>query len=297
MTSTRRVLTDEEAINEFGMTAIGRAIRYGGLDAVRQLIQEGLDINVQHERASMLPLHYAARLGKREMVSELIAAGARVNARGRVAGETVINHAMECAPELLADLVGAGAYIDAGDFSGRTALQFAAVWGDADLVATLLQLGASVWRLNSRGQAILHLAAMAEHPAGAAALVRAGAEVHARTPEMRWTPLHTAVAARRRPTVEILIEEGGADIDARDIHGATALHLAAVAGDQTTTSMLIGYGADLTATTENREREGHPYEAELGGELMPAGTPLDQARGGGYRDVATLLGGSALKIV
>eukprot|EP00959_Pyramimonas_sp_CCMP1952_P442511 9263662-Pyramimonas_sp.AAC.2 len=41
------------------------------------------------------------------------------------------------------------------------------------------------------------------------------------------TPLHLAALCGRWTTVELLLEEGGADADAQDHSGKTALHLAA----------------------------------------------------------------------
>ncbi len=85
------------------------------------------------------------------------------------------------------------------------------------------------------------------------------------------TPLLDLLNFRKPKLVPWLLEHG-ADINARDPHGRTALHLAAIRGVRTDyLEVLVKFGADPSATDNNGE------------------TPLDSARRAGKSKAAALL--------
>lgn len=74
----------------------------------------------------------------------------------------------------------------------------------------------------------------------------------------------------------------GADIDAKDVDGKTALHVAASLGNEAVVSTLLKYGADVEAKTLSR---GAIHERKyLGGR-----TPLHWAAAAGHETIVRLL--------
>ncbi|MDT8397514.1 MAG: ankyrin repeat domain-containing protein [Pseudomonadales bacterium] len=119
---------------------------------------------------------------------------------------------------------------------GSTPLIMAASKGDADVIKLLLQYGAEADLPQADLQTPVSVLMMARAPdeqliEGLNALVEAGADVNVRAVPHHvqrsrgGTPLHYAVRARHDKAIEALVA-AGADIDARDVDGLTALDYA-----------------------------------------------------------------------
>lgn len=100
----------------------------------------------------------------------------------------------------------------------------------------------------------LGLAAFFGQRDAAGFLIRAGANVNspARN-DMRVAPLQSS-AAGRHPKIVTLLLENGADPNAREQGGFTALHAAAQNGDLESIRALIFHGADLDLRTDDGKR-------------------------------------------
>lgn len=96
------------------------------------------------------------------------------------------------------------------------------------------------------GMTALHQAAERGDSASAAALLRAGANVNAKTRIGDYTPLHIAARVGAADVVRALLA-AGADAKAVTTSGATALHFAAAAGDASIVSALLAQKADPNA--------------------------------------------------
>ena len=127
------------------------------------------------------------------------------------------------------------------------------------------------------GFTVLHLPCFFGPPDSVALLLRAGAPVDAVAANpMQVRPLHSAVAGRQTEAVRCLLA-CGADPDARQQGGWTALHAAAQHGDQAVADLLLACGADPASTNDGGEmpaslaaRAGHdPLAARL--EILAAG--------------------------
>ena len=80
------------------------ATEKGNIEAVKQAIADGADVNAKNDEHGMIPLHYAALDGHKEIVELLIANGADVNAK-KANGETPLDWANAGDKKEIADLL------------------------------------------------------------------------------------------------------------------------------------------------------------------------------------------------
>jgi ankyrin repeat protein len=131
----------------------------------------------------------------------------------------------------------------------------AAAIGDVDRLGALLDDDpplAKQW--SEDGFTPLHFAAFFGHPAAAKLLIKRGAELEARSTNREFafdaTPLHSASAAGRRDVCEVLLD-AGADVNAVQHGGYTALLDAAANGNAELVDFLLERGADRTARLDD----------------------------------------------
>jgi len=128
----------------------------------------------------------------------------------------------------------------------------AAALGRDARVAELLRedpAAANAWAAD--GFMPLGLAAFFNRGAAVRALLDAGADVHATARNtMKVQPLHAAVAARSQEIVQLLLDRG-ADPNARQQLGYTALMGAAGAGRDDMVTLLLARGADPALASED----------------------------------------------
>ena len=141
-------------------------------------------------------------------------------------------------------LVKNGADVNARDESGDTPLMAAALYADTAVLELLLRAGADVNATNKAGATALMRAATFEDKARL--LVANGADVKARS---RFGNTALILAARKpgnSRTVKLLLDRG-ADPNAANVLGATALMAAAAAADADSVRTLLDRGADVNA--------------------------------------------------
>jgi len=206
-------------------------VRDGDAAAVRRLLAGGADARAAN-RYGVTPLSLAAQTGDTGIIDALLAAGA--DASGSLS-------------------------------SGQTMLMIAARTGNPAAVRTLLAHGAQV---NAKeavlGESALIWAAADDHAAAIAVLAAEGADVNARSnvltfprrdygdgksgrftvlPRGGWTPLMYAARQDARDALTALAA-AGADLDATDPDGTTALTLAVINAHYDAAALLLEKGAD-----------------------------------------------------
>ena len=142
-------------------------------------------------------------------------------------------------------LLSHGADVNAKDNYGRTALSFAAIYGDVECVQMLIGAGADVNAKSNDGGTPLIVAALWGKRDCVEVLLSHGAEVDAKGKFGR-TPFMIAAREGKGDCVKVLLSHG-ADVDAKDNDGYTALDLAALYGHVECVQVLIDAGADVDA--------------------------------------------------
>ena len=115
---------------------IRKAVRDGNIEAVKQYLDAGTDVNAKEENG-VTPLHQAAFYGQKEVVELLIAKGADVNAK-EGDGWTPLHFAAEGGHNETAELlIAAGVDVNAKAESGETPLDWAIMNKQTELTALL----------------------------------------------------------------------------------------------------------------------------------------------------------------
>ena len=243
------------------------AVRSGDDDAVRAVIEQGVDVNAPEGDGATV-LHWAARWDNAAAVDLLLDAGARP-AAANAYGVTPLSLAcINRSTLVVGRLLDAGADPSAVTSMGETVLMTCARTGAADAVRALLDAGADNVdaRESSRGQTALMWAVAQGHPDVVRVLVEYGADVHARTetrsllvslggrgaeragnlPLGGFTPLLFAARQGSVDSARLLLD-AGADVNETAPDGASVLVVASFSGHGALAGFLLSRGAEPNA--------------------------------------------------
>ena len=232
------LLADQDPGTKFAV-----AIEEHDVDEVKALLKSGLSTEtpIDYGEHKITPLLKAAWDGDAEIVTTLLEAGAKINARATDTGETPLINAVsrghmevigillkagaDVAPKNRFDfnaftiavaagkqdvaglLLDAGAKVEEGA-SGLTPLQFAASVGNVDMIRFLAKRGANVNRgAKSGGQTALLSAIYGAHPEAVQALIELKADVNAKTKDGD-TPLSAAAKGDQEDIIKLLKAAG-----------------------------------------------------------------------------------------
>jgi ankyrin repeat protein len=240
------------------------AARTGTIEAVKQYLAAGEDVNAKDE-FGFTPLLHAAARGHKEIVELLIAEGADVNAKDDVSGTPL--HLVDN-KEIAELLIAKGGDVNAERSNGETPLDWATIFkkteiadllrkhggkhgviigaaagGDAEAVKEFLDAGTDVNAKDKGRFSTLHFAVGGGHTEIVELLITKGADVNVKDDGV--TPLHFAARHGHEEIVELLITKG-ADVNVKD-DGVTPLHFAALNGRKVIVELLIAKGADVNA--------------------------------------------------
>jgi ankyrin repeat protein len=194
-------------------------------------------------------LHVAAEQGRDDLVHALLAKGASPAARGRN-GKTPLHLAVERGYlDIVRLLAAARQGLDLADGEGQTAVDLALAADDDETARALVAAGCAVTDVRA--------AALANQPERAEQLLKEKPEALRRTAASKRTALHLAAQWGSDRTLAVLLRHG-AEVDARDQAGATALHYAAWRGRLTTARLLLERKANVRAViTESNLQPVH----------------------------------------
>ncbi len=213
-----------------GTTALLWAVQGDDIELVRTLLDAGADPN-RSNRYDITPLWLAATNGSARLVELLLARGA--DAQWAMShGETALMAAARAgAADSIRSLLAAGADPNAHETAhGETALMWAAAEDHADAIRALIAGGADP---NAHSHE-LDLPDMAWDQTGMVSTV---------LPNGGWTALMYAARENAQAAVGALAEIG-ADLDAQEPYGMTALNLAIMNEHYDLAALLLEAGAD-----------------------------------------------------
>ena len=265
------------------LSDLQKAIESANADAVKKILDEGVDVNARRPFDGFTPLMMAAQNGATEIGQMLIDRGARID-EPSVLDETALTFAIERddhtfvtmllknsakvdyktkldqTPLLIAagkgfaqiagELIADGADIEAGVLNGKTTpLIKAAARGHLEIVKMLLEKNAGI---NAKEKGIwtaLMLASQNGFADVVRLLIERGADVNART-ALGETALMYAVENGYYSIADLLLQNQ-ADVNSADTYQKTALMRAASMGNMELAKLLINHGAQINQATES----------------------------------------------
>jgi ankyrin repeat protein len=300
----------------YGETPLHVAALERRLQAADLLVQKGADVKARTVRGET-PLHMAAKGGLAAIVELLLSKGADIDARDSEE-ETPLHEASAGGHrEAVETLLANGASIDVQEEEGATPLHLAAAAGHVETAALLLLHHAQVNSADHGAQTPLHYAAQAGFADVVKLLLANGADVRGasgfqrqqegyETPLWRlvwcagkaqiarmlldrgadpdesygWFDLLGLAAWNKDPEMVRALVEAGANVNAANQDGLTALHFAARTGCAEAARVLLDAGANPLAR----------------GRFGPLFTPVDEAIGDeNWRVLAVLLGDARVR--
>ncbi len=209
--------------NSAGSTPLHEAVRSGWLDGAELLMKNGADPNAR-DGFDNTPLHIALPdEGRKDGVALLLRYGADPSLKDRN-GNTPLHVAIQVGypVPMIEELIAAKAPVNATNAAGDGALMLALRAKRYDYAKPLLDAGADIFLVNARAESPLSLA-VAAGPDALDAIITA-ANVKSKD-NFGNGPLALAVGLKASPQSIALLVSKGAEPNARNNAGDTALHL------------------------------------------------------------------------
>ncbi|CAM9862751.1 unnamed protein product, partial [Ectocarpus sp. 4 AP-2014] len=235
-------------------SALDAAFQGGHADIVTTLIQHGAFVDAT-DSSGRTALFKVSLDTSAALIDKLVAAGACMNGIVDATGRTPLHHAcMDDCPEAIVSMLRHGAGVDVKDDDGDTPLHAASRAGCSEGIRALVEYGADIKALNAKGRTPLALTAKFGFEDATVVLVDAGADVNASADSADGSAalsLATMNDCNAGGTMKVLIQHG-ADVNARNTNGFTALHRAAMYNAIDCTDVLISAGAIIEAPDNHK---------------------------------------------
>ena len=241
---------------------IHEAAELGDLEKVRAYLEKDpKQINATDSKGRTV-LGRADRSGKKELVEFLLEKGATED----IFAAAIVGHTDKVAAFLKQD----PKLINARDSGGKTALHWAALYGQTKVMELLLANKADVNSLDEDGFTPLHWAATFNQSDAVKLLLVNKANMNLKVQKYGWTPLRLAVIHGHMATAEALLN-GGADPNLKDEENIPLLNQAVIRGKKEMVGLLLDKKADLN----KKDSEGE--------------TALDEAEEQGNKEIIEFL--------
>lgn len=248
-----------DPIDEFGQTVV-QVANSSAPEVLRLLIEAGADLDHRAGHAPLITVA-AATSGDLELLDKLVAQGRPIeppDGQGRSALQAAIGFGKHPIVDWLLDHGADVNYRD--ERSGATVLATAVETGEPATVERLLSRGARIDAKTNGKESALFLAASRGHLDLVETLAAAGADIEAQN-SLGMRPLmvaaSTAVYWKKDTTATAVVEwlcSRGAELNAADRNGWTALHHAADSGHEQSARVLLAHGAALASRSAAGKR-------------------------------------------
>jgi ankyrin repeat protein len=253
---------------------IWTAAATGNLEAIKQHVSAGTDLNAKEPAGGSTPLMVAALFDQAEAAELLIEKGANINVRNNDGGTALHNAAFFCRTRTVKLLLSKDADVNAKNSREETPLDIVAGKWSQDLegiykwIAELLQLQLDIERIKAtRPKIAALLRKHSERVASAPSIdiwtaaaqgnleaikqhVAAGTDLNAKEPSRGSTPLIVATVFGQTEAARLLIEKG-ANVNVKNNDETTALLTAAFFCHTETVNLLLKKGAKVNAINNN----------------------------------------------
>jgi len=247
-------------------SSLSEAIQAGDRQAIQKLLKDPAAVKAT-EADGTTPLHWAVRADDMETSKALLNAGANASAANRYGVTPLSLAAVNGNAALIEALLAAGASANTVVSKGQTVLMTAARTGNPAAARVLIEHGAEVNAHESQlGETALMWAASENQAKVVTLLASRGADINARSstiqfpkdrfglegvltilPHGNWTPLMYAARDGGVDAARALAK-AGAEVNATDPDGTTALILAIMNAHYDTAIAILEAGADPNIT-------------------------------------------------
>ncbi|KAJ6789768.1 hypothetical protein PWT90_06473 [Aphanocladium album] len=236
---------DAASLSEYGELPLHISVHYDNLSTFGLLLEEHASgVNVATSKGWM-PIHYAAHLGRTEMMQSLIDFGADVSAADPEGYRPIHLAAKKDHDEALRVLMKNGVDISACSLDGWNPLLIASYKGYANIAKALLECDATAAGIDSvttDGATPTIIAARSGHIEVVRVLLHFNANLE-KANKYGWTALLSACCGHTDVTKLLL--SVGAELTVKNAFGQTALHIAMMFGVSEIVEMLLNKGMDM----------------------------------------------------
>jgi ankyrin repeat protein len=231
----------ESKDDEYGRTPLSWAAENGHEPVVKLLIEKGADLESKDNEYGRTPLSWAAENGHDSVVKLLVEEGADLESKDNEHGRTPLSWAAENGHDSMVKLlIEDGADLESKDDEyGRTPLSWAAENGHEPVVKLLIEKGADLEsKDNEYGRTPPSWAAGNAHESVVKVLVKRGAKLESKDKKYGQAPLSWAAEKGHEVVVELLLKTNKVNINVKDTFGRMPLSWAAEKGHEAVVKLL-----------------------------------------------------------
>ncbi|XP_042584990.1 E3 ubiquitin-protein ligase MIB2 isoform X6 [Cyprinus carpio] len=248
---------DKVDIKNQGKTALQVAAHQGHMEVVKVLLQANSSIETKDEDGDAA-LHYTAFGNQAEITRLLLSKGASVNLLNNsmcTALHIAVNKGFTDVVRVLTEHL---ADVNLQDSYGDTPLHDAIAKDFRSIIEILTVVpNIDFTQQNNRGFNLLHHAALKGNKLATEMILARARQLADVKKEDGFSALHLAALNNHRDVAEILLKEGRCDINIRNNRNQTPLQLAVTQGHVALVALLVTEGADVNAEDEDGDTAMH----------------------------------------